>query len=52
VWACGWAFVIWGMGMYLWSAVLYLLQVRLVVRTMPKVTAAGRRSHSSDAGAV
>ena len=50
--ACGWGFVIWGMGMYLWSAVLYLLQVRLVVRTMPKVTAAGRRSHSSDAGAV
>lgn len=33
--ACGWAFVIWGTGMYLWSAVLYLLQVRLVVRTMP-----------------
>jgi len=52
VWACGWGFVIWGMGMYLWSAVLYLLQVRLVARTMPKVTAAGRRSHSSDAGAV
>ena len=28
--ACGWGFVIWGLGMYLWSAVLYLLQVRLV----------------------
>ena len=50
--ACGWGFVIWGMGMYLWSAVLYLLQVRLVVRTMPKVTAASRRTDSSDAGAV
>ena len=50
--ACGWGFVIWGMGMYLWSAVLYLLQVRLVVRTMPKVSAAGRRTDSSDAGAV
>ncbi len=50
--ACGWGFVIWGMGMYLWSAVLYLLQVRLVVRTMPKVTAADRRTDSSDAGAV
>jgi cardiolipin synthase len=50
--ACGWGFVIWGMGMYLWSAVLYLLQVRLVVRTMPKVTAASRPTGRSDAGAV
>jgi cardiolipin synthase len=49
--AIGWGFVIWGMGMYLWSAVLYLLQVRLVVRTMPKVSA-DRRTDSSDAGAV
>ena len=36
--AVGWAFVIWGTGMYLWSAVLYLLQVRLVVRQMPRAT--------------
>ena len=50
--AIGWGFVIWGMGMYLWSAVLYLLQVRLVVRTMPKVTATSRRTDSSDAGAA
>jgi len=35
--ACGWGFLIWGVGMYLWSAVLYLLQVRLVVATLPKV---------------
>ncbi|MCX2929681.1 CDP-alcohol phosphatidyltransferase family protein [Mycobacterium sp. CVI_P3] len=35
--ACGWGFLIWGVGMYLWSAVLYLLQVRLVVTTLPKV---------------
>lgn len=35
--AVGWAFVIWGTGMYLWSAVLYLLQVRLVLRDLPKV---------------
>ena len=34
--AAGWAFVIWGTGMYLWSALLYLFQVRLVVRTMPR----------------
>ena len=26
--ACGWAFLIWGLAMYLWSAVLYLIQVR------------------------
>ena len=25
--ACGWAFLIWGMAMYLWSGVLYLIQV-------------------------
>jgi cardiolipin synthase len=35
--ACGWAFVIWGTGMYLWSAVLYLLQARLVVRELPRI---------------
>lgn len=33
----GWGFVIWGMGMYLWSAVLYLIQVRMVVRRLPRV---------------
>jgi len=52
--ACGWGFLIWGIGMYLWSAVLYLLQVRLVVRRLPKVHTAGRpratrRSDNSDA---
>ena len=35
--ACGWAFLIWGTYMYLWSAVLYLLQVRLVVSRLPIV---------------
>ncbi|MEB3030519.1 CDP-alcohol phosphatidyltransferase family protein [[Mycobacterium] nativiensis] len=34
----GWAFLIWGLGMYLWAFVLYLIQAALVVRTMPKVT--------------
>ncbi|MCX6479340.1 MAG: CDP-alcohol phosphatidyltransferase family protein [Mycobacterium sp.] len=37
--ATGWAFVIWGIGMYLWSAVLYLIQVRLLVRLLPKASA-------------
>lgn len=36
--AVGWAFVIWGAGMYLWSAVLYLIQVRLVVLRLPRVS--------------
>jgi cardiolipin synthase (CMP-forming) len=33
---CGWAFLVWGLAMYLWSGVLYLIQVTLVVRRMPK----------------
>ena len=37
--ATGWAFVIWGIGMYLWSAVLYLIQVRLLIRRLPKSSA-------------
>ena len=36
VWAVGWGFVIWGIGMYLWSAVLYLIQVRLTVQRLPR----------------
>ena len=42
--ACGWGFLIWGVGMYLWSAVLYLLQVRLVVTTLPKAGVSDARS--------
>ncbi len=41
--AIGWAFVIWGTGMYLWSAVLYLIQVRLVARRLPRVGRAAAR---------
>jgi cardiolipin synthase len=33
--AIGWAFLIWGMAMYLWSGVLYLIQVRMVL-ALPK----------------
>jgi cardiolipin synthase len=47
VYPIGWAFMIWGTGMYLWSFVLYWVQVVLVVRTMPPVTRAGRTSQSS-----
>jgi len=34
--ACGWAFLWWGMAMYLWAAVLYLIQVTMVLRRMPR----------------
>jgi cardiolipin synthase len=36
--ACGWAFLIWGMAMYLWSGVLYVIQVAMVVRQLPRVS--------------
>ena len=35
--ACGWAFLIWGIAMYLWSGVLYLIQVRMVL-ALPRVS--------------
>ncbi|MET0703955.1 MAG: CDP-alcohol phosphatidyltransferase family protein [Mycobacterium sp.] len=37
--ACGWAFLIWGIGMYLWAFVLYVIQLVLVVRALPKTKA-------------
>jgi cardiolipin synthase len=37
--ACGWAFLIWGMYMYLWSLVVYVVQVVLVMRRLPPVKA-------------
>ncbi|NDK88976.1 CDP-alcohol phosphatidyltransferase family protein [Gordonia desulfuricans] len=33
----GWAFLIWGVGMYVWSFVLYWAQTILVIRHMPPV---------------
>jgi cardiolipin synthase (CMP-forming) len=36
--ACGWAFLLWGLALYLWSGVLYLVQVSMVARRMPKVS--------------
>lgn len=35
--ACGWAFLIWGLYMYLWSFVLYVAQLVLVIRRVPRV---------------
>jgi cardiolipin synthase (CMP-forming) len=31
----GWAFVIWGLGLYYWAGVLYAVQLRQLVRTTP-----------------
>ena len=36
----GWAFLLWGVGLYLWSLVLYWVQTIDVVRTMPPVSGA------------
>ncbi|MGU3501466.1 CDP-alcohol phosphatidyltransferase family protein [Mycobacterium sp. C31M] len=41
--ACGWAFLIWGLVLYLWSAVVYLVQVRLVWRRLPRTPAPRKR---------
>src|SRR5246127_5325183 len=35
--ACGWAFLIWGIYMYLWSFFVYAVQVVLVLRRLPPV---------------
>ena len=37
--AIGWGFLIWGIAMYLWSGVLYLIQVAMVMRSMPRARA-------------
>ena len=41
--AFGWGFLIWGMYMYLWAFVLYVVQITLVVRQMPKLSKADQR---------
>ena len=35
--AIGWGFLLWGLAMYLWSGILYLVQVVMVSRAMPPV---------------
>ena len=42
--AIGWAFIGWGMAMYLWSGLLYLIQVTMVLRQMPRHVS-GTRGH-------
>ena len=41
--ACGWAFLIWGMYVYLWAFALYVVQMTLVVRRMPKLKHGARQ---------
>lgn len=48
--ACGWGFLIWGMYAYLWSFVLYAVQMALVMRRMPKVTHGAAQSIPPEAG--
>jgi cardiolipin synthase (CMP-forming) len=43
--AVGWGFLIWGLAMYLWSAVLYLIQVVMVMRTMPPTAPGATRAN-------
>ncbi|MBD0862699.1 CDP-alcohol phosphatidyltransferase family protein [Gordonia sp. zg691] len=42
----GWAFMIWGVGLYLWSFVLYWYQTILVVQRMPPRRRAGTSADS------
>jgi CDP-diacylglycerol--glycerol-3-phosphate 3-phosphatidyltransferase len=48
--ACGWGFLIWGMYAYLWSFVLYAVQMVLVMRRMPKVAQQATRPITPKAG--
>ncbi len=36
----GWAFTIWGVGLYWWAGILYAFQVHRLLSTMPRVTRA------------
>jgi len=49
--ACGWAFLIWGMYMYLWSFVVYAVQVVLVLRRLPPVKGRGEKPLTTTADA-
>ncbi|HKI40697.1 MAG TPA: CDP-alcohol phosphatidyltransferase family protein [Mycobacterium sp.] len=48
--ACGWAFLGWGMYAYLWSFVLYAVQMTLVVRRVPKLRELARQPVTGQAG--
>ena len=37
----GWSFAIWGIGLYWWAGLLYAWQVRVLLRTTPRLGASG-----------
>lgn len=41
--AIGWGFTIWGLVVYLWTAVLYLIQFAMVLQRLPKVVSPSSR---------
>ncbi|MFT3715096.1 MAG: CDP-alcohol phosphatidyltransferase family protein [Gordonia sp. (in: high G+C Gram-positive bacteria)] len=46
----GWAFLIWGVGMYVWSLILYWIQTVSVMRRMPRVGEAPAAAEESRPG--
>ena len=44
-WVLGWAFAIWGTGLYWYAGLLYLDQTLTLLRTTPRRPAAGRTGH-------
>jgi cardiolipin synthase len=44
-WVLGWAFAIWGTGLYWYAGLLYLGQTLTLLRTMPRRPAAARAGH-------
>ncbi len=46
---CGWAFVIWGAGMYWWAGILYAWQVRTLLRQIPRQVDASGPGRASPA---
>lgn len=45
----GWAFAIWGLGLYWWAGVLYAWQVAKLLRETPRTSAAARLGSETDA---
>lgn len=45
----GWAFALWGLGLYWWAGVLYAWQVAKLVRETPRTLTAERLERESDA---
>ncbi|TMM48645.1 CDP-alcohol phosphatidyltransferase family protein, partial [Cutibacterium acnes] len=40
----GWAFAVWGTGLYWWAFFLYLVQTIRIVRTLPRISSRGEYS--------